>query len=98
MPQYSLDPPPPAPVAAHQKKPPWLALAGPDAALLHRLSTFHTASPLAGQCGCALVPGLKFSNEVPPTLVTQGWAGGSMRLGMVVLSERMQPNAPVSPE
>jgi hypothetical protein len=44
-----------------------------------------------------LVPGLKFSNEVPPTAVTHGWEGGSMRLRMVVRSERMQPKAPVSP-
>ena len=39
MPQYWLDPPPPAPVAAHQKKPPWLSLAALGAALLHRLSS-----------------------------------------------------------
>ena len=48
MPQYWLDPPPPAPVAAHQKKPPWLSLAGLAAALLHRFCRFHTASPTRG--------------------------------------------------
>src|SRR5438093_237948 len=72
MPQYWLDPPPAAPVAAHQKKPPLLSLAGMGAALPHRFCTFHTASPTRGYLGRGLVPGLKFSNEVPPTLVTQG--------------------------
>ena len=43
------------------------------------------------------MPGLKFSNEVPPTLVTQGWEGGSRTLTMVVPSERMHAKAPVSP-
>src|SRR5215813_12597540 len=48
IPQYWLDPPPVAPVAAHQKKPPLLSLAGPGAASLQRFCTFHTASPTRG--------------------------------------------------
>ena len=48
MPQNWLPPPPPAPSAAHQKKPPWLSLAGLGAALLHRFCRFHTASPTRG--------------------------------------------------
>jgi hypothetical protein len=48
IPQNWLDPPPAAPVNAHQKKPPRLSLAGLGGALLHRFCTFHTASPLRG--------------------------------------------------
>ena len=43
------------------------------------------------------MPGLKVSSDVPPTLVTQGWEGGSRTLTIVVPSERMQAKAPVSP-
>src|ERR1044071_4020163 len=93
-----LEPPPPAPVLAHQKKPPRLSLPGPGASLLHSASVFQTDSTPAGYCGCWLCPGLKDSNEVPPTLVTSGWDGGSMTARPVVPSDRMQPNAPVSPE
>ena len=48
MPQYWLDPPPPAPVNAHQKKPSWLSLAALGPAVLQRLYSFHTASPPRG--------------------------------------------------
>src|SRR5579863_2350721 len=97
MPQYMLEPPPPAPVSAHQKKPPLLSLDGAGAALLHRLSTFQTVSVPAGYRGLGLVPGLKDSSEVPPTLVTQGCDGGSSTARPSVPSDRMQEKAPVSP-
>ncbi len=89
-----LDPPPPAPVSAHQKKPPWLSLDRAAAALLHRPSTFQTVSVPYGYRGCGLVPGLKDSSEVPPTLVTQGCEGGSSTARPVVPSDRMQEKAP----
>ena len=63
------------------------------------MRTFQTVSvPLAGGPGFGLVPGLSLSSEVPPTLVTHGWDGGSSTFTIVVPSLRMQPNAPVSPE
>jgi len=40
---------------------------------------------------------LSLCSDVPPTLVTQGCEGGSRTLTIVVPSERMQENAPVSP-
>src|ERR1700683_292117 len=97
MPQYMLDPPPAAPVSAHQKKPPRLSLDAPGAALLHRLSTCQTVSVPVGYRGLGLVPGLKDSSEVPPTLVTQGCDGGSSTARPVVPSDRVQEKAPVSP-
>src|SRR5689334_5053540 len=93
-----LEPPPPAPVLAHQKKPPRLSLPGPGASSLHSASVFQTVSTPAGYCGFWLWPGLKDSSEVPPTLVTNGWDGGSLTARPVVPSDRMQSNAPVSPE
>ena len=64
---------------------------------LHRLRKFHTVSTPDGYEGLGFASGLNVANEVPPTLVTQGWAGGSSTLGMVVPSLLMHENAPVSP-
>src|ERR1700683_5179287 len=97
MPRYMRDPPPPAPVSAHQKKPPRLSLDAAGAALLHRLSTFQTVSVPVGDRGLGVVAGVKDSSEGPPTLVTQGCDGGSSTARPVVPSDRMQEKAPVSP-
>ena len=59
---------------------------------------FQTVSTPAGYFGCCAWPGLKDSSEVPPTLVTKGWDGGSSTARPVVPSDRMQSNAPVSPD
>jgi hypothetical protein len=45
-----------------------------------------------------LVPGLKLSSDVPPTLVTHGCPAGSPMLTIVEPSVSMQPKAPESPD
>jgi hypothetical protein len=46
-----LDPPPPAPVRAHQKKPPLLSLLGAGASSLHSEFVFQTDSTPVGYVG-----------------------------------------------
>ena len=44
------------------------------------------------------MPGLSLSSDVPPTLVTQGCADGSLTLTLVEPSASMQSKAPESPD